>query len=240
MPIILPLGFFSFYAIRRLNELTREQTLSSVQKAFNNTSASVEDELNRLEGVLDILTMDSIIYRVSSYDTSDYTYMQRLEDSNQLATTFDHLKTLSGVSGIRLYVKNDYLIPTSGGMTPDSEVKDSRWYQQLGEALSSSWYYPGDFEEPPESGHECFSAMRVIYNPRDIRQPLAVLRVDTQAQRLRQLISQPESTENGIFLLLREKEVLLPLPIPLLPAAGSLKLPQPLSARNRIRGQTAG
>ena len=98
--IILPLGFFSFYAIRRLNELTREQTLSSVQKAFNNTSASVEDELNRLEGVLDILTMDSIIYRVSSYDTSDYTYMQRLEDSNQLATTFDHLKTLSGVSGI--------------------------------------------------------------------------------------------------------------------------------------------
>ena len=76
--IILPLGFFSFYAIRRLNELTREQTLSSVQKAFNNTSASVEDELNRLEGVLDILTMDSIIYRVSSYDTSDYTYMQRL------------------------------------------------------------------------------------------------------------------------------------------------------------------
>lgn len=88
--IILPLGFFSFYAIRRLNELTREQTLSSIQKAFNNTSASVEDELNRLEGVLDILTMDSIIYRVSSYDTSDYTYMQRLEDSNQLATTFDH------------------------------------------------------------------------------------------------------------------------------------------------------
>ena len=76
---------------------------------------------------------------------------------------------------------------------------------RLGEALSSSWYYPGDFEEPPESGHECFSAMRVIYNPRDIRQPLAVLRVDTQAQRLRQLISQPESTENGIFLLLREK-----------------------------------
>ena len=208
--IILPLGFFSFYAIRRLNELTREQTLSSIQKAFNNTSASVEDELNRLEGVLDILTMDSIIYRVSSYDTSDYTYMQRLEDSNQLATTFDHLKTLSGVSGIRLYVKNDYLYSNQQrDIIPDSEVKDSRWYQQLGEALSSSWYYPGDFEEPPESGHECFSAMRVIYNPRDIRQPLAVLRVDTQAQRLRQLISQPESTENGIFLLLREKEVLL-------------------------------
>lgn len=170
----------------------------------------MEDELNRLEGVLDILTMDSIIYRVSSYDTSDYTYMQRLEDSNQLATTFDHLKTLSGVSGIRLYVKNDYLYSNQQrDIIPDSEVKDSRWYQQLGEALSSSWYYPGDFEEPPESGHECFSAMRVIYNPRDIRQPLAVLRVDTQAQRLRQLISQPESTENGIFLLLREKEVLL-------------------------------
>ena len=90
--IILPLGFFSFYAIRQLNKLTREQTLSSAQKAFNNTAASVEDELNRLGGVLDILTMDPIIYRVASYDNSDYTYMQRLQDSNQLATTFDHLK----------------------------------------------------------------------------------------------------------------------------------------------------
>ena len=29
--IILPLGFFTFYAIRQLNKLTREQTLSSAQ-----------------------------------------------------------------------------------------------------------------------------------------------------------------------------------------------------------------
>lgn len=208
--IILPLGFFSFYAIRQLNKLTREQTLSSAQKAFNNTAASVEDELNRLGGVLDILTMDPIIYRVASYDNSDYTYMQRLQDSNQLATTFDHLKTLSGVGGIRLYVKNDYLYSRQQrDIIPDSEVKDSRWYRQLDGTLSSSWFYPGDFSDRPENERDCFSAMRVIYNPGDIRQPLAVLRADMDAQRLQKLISQPESTENGTFLLLRDGEVLL-------------------------------
>lgn len=208
--IILPLGFFSYYAIWQLNELTREQTLSSVQKAFSNTAASIEDELNRLGGVLDILTMDSIIYRVASYDTSNYTYTQRLQDSNQLATTIDHLKTLSGVSGIRLYVKNDYLYSNQQrDIIPDSVVKDSLWYRRLDGTLSSSWYYPGDFSDQPENERSCFSAMRVIYNPSDIRQPLAVLRADTDVQRLRQLISRPESTENGIFLLLREGEVLL-------------------------------
>ena len=107
--IILPLGFFTFYAVHQLSALVKKQTLASVHKAFDNTADAVEGELGRLGSVLDILTMDQIVYQVSSQEHSDYSYTRRLADSTQLATTFEHLRLLSGVSSIRMYVKNDYL-----------------------------------------------------------------------------------------------------------------------------------
>ena len=64
--IILPLGFFTFYAVHQLSALVKKQTLASVHKAFDNTADAVEGELGRLGSVLDILTMDQIVYQVSS------------------------------------------------------------------------------------------------------------------------------------------------------------------------------
>lgn len=208
--IIIPLGLFTIYAIHQLGALVKKQTLTSVHKAFDNTAAAIEGELGRLGGVLDILTMDEIVYQVSSHEHTDYSYMQRLEDSNQLATTFEHLRLLSGVNSIRLYVKNDYLYSNQqNDIVPDSEVADSEWYRSLDGSLSSFWYCPGDFADQPDSERQWFSAMRVIYNPSNIKEPLAILRADTRSSRLEELLRQPVSTENGIFLLLRDNEVLL-------------------------------
>lgn len=111
--IILPLGFFTFYAVHQLSALVKKQTLASVHKAFDNTADAVEGELGRLGSVLDILTMDQIVYQVSSQEHSDYSYTRRLADSTQLATTFEHLRLLSGVSSIRMYVKMITCTPTS-------------------------------------------------------------------------------------------------------------------------------
>ena len=208
--IILPLGFFTFYAVHQLSALVKKQTLASVHKAFDNTADAVEGELGRLGSVLDILTMDQIVYQVSSQEHSDYSYTRRLADSTQLATTFEHLRLLSGVSSIRMYVKNDYLYSNQQhDIIPVSEVEGSGWYRSLDGSLSSFWFYPGDFSDQPEKERNWFTAMRVIYNPSNIHEPLAILRADTRASRLEQLIRQPGSTENGFYLLLRENEVLL-------------------------------
>ena len=106
--IVIPLGMFSLYAYLRVKSVIQEQTFSAAQNAFDDTCLSLEHLLGRLDGVIDILSTDSLIYTMASNDPRDFTYIRRLEDSDQLATTFEHLRVLSGVDRIRLYVGNDY------------------------------------------------------------------------------------------------------------------------------------
>ena len=84
--IVIPLGMFSLYAYLRVKSVIQEQTFSAAQNAFDDTCLSLEHLLGRLDGVIDILSTDSLIYTMASNDPRDFTYIRRLEDSDQLAT----------------------------------------------------------------------------------------------------------------------------------------------------------
>ena len=71
-----------------------------------------------------------------------------------------------------------------------------------------TWFAPPDFADQPEGEREWFSSMQVIYNPRSVRTPLAVLRADIDARHVVSLAENTSVTENGILLLLRENEIL--------------------------------
>ena len=95
--IVLPLGMFSFYAYLRVRNMVQEQTFSAARAAFDDTCLSLERLLGRLDGVIDILSTDPLVYTMASNDPGDYTYIHRLEDSAQLATTFEHLCMLADI-----------------------------------------------------------------------------------------------------------------------------------------------
>ena len=50
--------------------------------------------------------------------------------------------------------------------------------------------------------------MQIIYNPRNVSEPLAVLRADMDASQLVSMVENTSVTENGILLLLKDKEIL--------------------------------
>lgn len=206
--IVLPLGMFSLYAYRRIKSMVQEQTFSAAQAAFGDTCTSLERLLGRLDGVIDILSTDSLIYRMASNDPRDYTYIHRLEDSDQLATTFAYLCMLADIDLIRLYVNNDYSYSnTTTNVIQISEVEDSGWYQAAAKGSERLWCAPVDFE-----GGEAqpgFSSVQVIYNPNNVKEPLAVLRADINAGRVEQLVCGTSVMENGLLLLLRGDQVLL-------------------------------
>ena len=128
--IVLPLGIFSFYAYVRVKNMVQEQTFSAAQNAFDDTCMSLERLLGRLDGVIDILSTAPLVYMMASNDPRDYTYIHRLEDSNQLATTFEYLCMLADVDLIRLYVNNDYSYSnTMTNIVRIDQVEHSSWYQ---------------------------------------------------------------------------------------------------------------
>lgn len=208
--IVLPLGMFSFYAYLRVRDMVQEQTFSAAQNAFDDTCMSLERLLGRLDGVIDILSTDPLVYMMASNDPRDYTYIHRLEDSDQLATTFEYLCMLADVDLIRLYVSNDYSYSnTMTNIVQISEVEHSGWYRTAAQGSGRLWCAPSDFEDAyAGSEQHCFSSVQIIYNPRSVKEPLAVLRVDIDAARVEQLITGTSVTDNGLLLLLRGDDIL--------------------------------
>ncbi len=224
--IVLPLGMFSFYAYLRVRELIQEQTFSAAQNAFDDTCMSLESLLGRLDGVIDILSTDPLIYMMASNDPRDYTYINRLEDSAQLATTFEHLCMLADIDFIRLYVGNDYSYSnTTTNIIQISEVEHSGWYHAVRENNGRLWCAPSDLEDTEgESPQPCFSSVQMIYNPRNVKEPLAILRADIDAKRIEQIICGSSITDNGLLLLFRGEDILLSSH-----AASSLPCPEALA-----------
>ena len=94
--LVLPLGAFTLYAFHRINTVIEEQTYSAAQKAFEDTHTAVEDLLSRLTQVADVLTMDPSLYALAASDSTDTTYIQRLQDRDRISTTFTYLRSMSG------------------------------------------------------------------------------------------------------------------------------------------------
>lgn len=230
--VVLPLGLFTIYAYSRIRGVVQEQTFSAAQNAFDSSAVSVQQVLDKLDEVLDILTADPLVYTMASNDPEDYTYIRRLEDSDQLVQTFLHLRKLSGVTQIRLYVNNDYLYTASqSSITQVSEIAGSDWYAAASQSSQRSWFSPADLSDQPEAEQQRFSSMQVIYDPRSVMEPLAILRVDTDAAYIRQFLDSAPVVEDGTLMLLRGAQVLcasdsrLPVDVqtalaPLLPAPG--------------------
>ena len=207
--LVLPLGLFTIYAYSRIRGTAREQTLSAAQNAFDSSAASVQQALDTLDEVLDILAADPLVYAMASNDPADFSYIKRLEDSDQLELTFQHLRKLSGVAQIRLYVDNGYLY-TSGrsSIMQAGEAAGSGWYEAVTGGGGRSWFAPADLSDQPEAERQRFAAMRVIYNPRAVLEPLAILRADTDAAYILQYLNAPPVVENGTLMLLRGDQVL--------------------------------
>lgn len=208
--IVIPLGMFSLYAYLRVREMVQEQTFSAAQTAFDDTCASLERLLGRLDGVIDILSTDPLIYTMASNDPGDYTYIHRLEDSALLATTFEHLCLLAGIDSIRLYVNNDYSYSnTMTNIIQISEVEHSAWYHTAANGSNRLWLAPSDSQDADgKPALQLYSSVQVIYNPNSVKEPLAILRADIGASQVEQLIGGSSVTENGLLLLLRGEDIL--------------------------------
>ena len=207
--VMLPLGIFTLYTYLRVRSVIQEQTFIAAQNAFDDTVSSIQQSLGKLDAVIDIVAMDPLVYRMASNDPEDYTYIRRLEDSDALALTFEHLCSLSGIDRIRLYADNDYLYTSEqDNITQLHEVAQDNWYHNLSGNDGRMWFAPADFYDQAPDDQTWFSSMQVIYNPRNVKESLAVLRADVDASRIIQLAESTSVTENGILLLLNGRKIL--------------------------------
>lgn len=208
--IVLPLGFFSLYSNFRVRTVVQTQTLSAAQNAFDDTFLAIDRIWTQLDEVIDILATDPLVYAVASNDPRDFTYIQRLQDSNQVATTFEQLRTLSGIDRIQLYVNNEYSYSNDqNNIVQINTISNGHWYHGATQTSTRYWCSPSDFSDQPAEERKWFSSMQTIYNPRSIQEPLAIVRVDIDQSRLHSILDGTSITENGMLLIMRGQNILL-------------------------------
>ena len=207
--IVFPLGFFSLYSNFRVRNVVQNQTLSAAQNAFDDTYLAINRIWTQLDEVIDILATDPLVYAVASNDPNDFTYIQRLQDSDQVATTFEQLRILSGVDRIQLYVNNEYSYSNDqNNIIQINDISNSRWYQGVTLTANRYWCSPSDFSDQSGNERGWFSSMQTIYNPRSLLEPLAIVRVDIDQSRLHNILDGTSITENGMLLIMRDQEIL--------------------------------
>lgn len=208
--IVVPLALFSLYSNFRVRSVIQEQTLTAAQNAFDDTFLAVERIWGQLDEVIDILATDPLVYAMASNDPRDFTYIQRLQDSDQLATTFEQLRLLSGVDRIQLYVNNEYSYSNDhNNIIQISEINKSAWYQFAATNAGRLWCAPSDYLDQAAEEQQWFSSLQTIFNPRSIKEPLAIVRVDIDAFRLSNAVNGTSITENGVVLIMRDNNVIL-------------------------------
>lgn len=208
--IVIPLGFFSLYTYLRVKNVIQKQTFSAAQNAFDDTRLSMQRLWGQLDRVIDILTTEPLTYAMASNNPEDFTYIRRLEDSDQLNTTFEHLRILSGVSRIQLYVNNDYPYSNDrANIIQIDEVAQSIWCQMVFPDSKRVWCAPTDFEDQEPDEQQWFSSVQTIYDPYNVKEPLAMIRADIHATEVSEIINGTSITNNGLMLILRENDILL-------------------------------
>ncbi|MBR5969619.1 MAG: sensor histidine kinase [Lachnospiraceae bacterium] len=205
--LLLPFGFFAFYAVSHTRDTMREQTLSAAYKAFYDTITAINTKTNRATDVVSLLIYEDIVYRSAEPDAPDYTYLQQLEDYRALSAEFENLKLLGGVSSICLYIDAPGLSSADGQILRSlSEISSLPKFALFNEEHSHQWFSPKDFADRKDAS---FSCMRMLYNPRSPGSPLAVLRVDLSGEEMMNALHGSSVTEQGVVLLLDGEDILL-------------------------------
>lgn len=205
--VIMPLAVFTGYAFFRINQVIQAQTFTAAQKTFEESCSRTEELFRNSENVLDSLVMDRLVYEMASSPPGGEEAVTQMVNTFRLSETFRKLKQMSGIDGLRIYVKSGFLYSEQNtDIFSIQSIENTGWYRRMMASDDKMlWFFP--WELPPDDG--AFSFMRIIYDPDSIEKPLAVLRADINPQRLLEIISAYPITDNSITFLADRNRILL-------------------------------
>lgn len=177
--IIIPLGFFTLFSFFKVSRAIQTQTLYTASKTFENTVHLTEETLGQLKNTVSILAHDPLVYRIASHDTREYPMSTQLQSSDTLKLTFAHLKDITYADNIRLYVGNNFLYSEQNtDIFQLDTINETDWYHSLVTSANSYIWFDPSLYSNLSIDDDVFSLAHIIYDPTNVSELLAVLRID--------------------------------------------------------------
>ena len=171
---------------------TYNEAISMLDRYFDSMEAAMRNILSNEE-----------VYKVAVGSIEGDTVFRQKAYYNAFIKRIGYIRLLSPIDGIRLYVKSDrpYIINDEEIFSLNA-VENSEWYKNLRtEKNSRHWIIPNYIKEPDGEGSRFFSYLGVIYRPDALSEPLAVLRIDIDKDKIEELLQRIKfNSETSVLL----------------------------------------
>jgi len=171
---------------------TYNEAISMLDRYFDSMEAAMRNILSNEE-----------VYKVAVGSVEGDTVFRQKAYYNAFIKRIGYIRLLSPIDGIRLYVKSDrpYIINDEEIFSLNA-VENSEWYKNLRtEKNSRHWIIPNYIKEPDGEGSRFFSYLGVIYRPDALSEPLAVLRIDIDKDKIEELLQRIKfNSETSVLL----------------------------------------
>lgn len=213
MLIVIPLTIFTVISINRINNLVLLQTKNSAQQSFKECLSILNRYFNNMYNGMQTMLYDKDIYDIASKNTSDYTPVLQVKDWRLLLQRFDYVKEGVELDSIRFFVNNDpYFSENNVNVFKLNRITGTEWYNNLiKERKSSQWLspsQPADSLFSSQKGLDYFSLVNILYNNDNLLQPIALLSVDIQSNKIFDALDGASITENSFVLLCDDSGIL--------------------------------
>ena len=156
-----------------------------------------------MEAAMRNILSNEEVYKVAVGSIEGDTVFRQKAYYNAFIKRIGYIRLLSPIDGIRLYVKSDrpYIINDEEIFSLNA-VENSEWYKNLRtEKNSRHWIIPNYIKEPDGEGSRFFSYLGVIYRPDALSEPLAVLRIDIDKDKIEELLQRIKfNSETSVLL----------------------------------------
>jgi two-component system sensor histidine kinase YesM len=211
--IIIPLSIFTVVSINKINDLMLSQTESSAKQSFNECRSILDRYFSNMYNAMHSMLYDEDIYGVATQNMTDYTPVHQIKDWDLVFQRFAYVKSGVGLDNIRFFVDNDsYFSENNVNVFKFKRIIGSQWYNNLTRTnKNNQWLPPSqpvDILFSSKDGYDYYSYVSILYNPESLIQPIALLSVDIQSDRIYEELDNASVTENSFVMLCNDDGII--------------------------------
>ncbi len=212
--VMLPISIVLLNNKYRSEELIKDQSIFSNEKALNQTAAFLEYKLSSLKNIIDIISLDNTVQTVLKTNHSYY----RENQGNWFIQTTDMKNIIynsyltSDIKSLRLYMQDG---PASFDETADfkelTEAKQSDWYERINDVgLLSTVWIPSSFFDPGKK-NPYVSIVKRIPDMNSINKYIGIIKGDIPNTFFRKIVDQTTTTPNTTVVLYNSHKEIITL-----------------------------
>lgn len=204
---LVPLLFIVAVVFQIASTLVLEKTTYAATQAFEQTLSFLEYKMERLRRVSDMVATAPTLNEILAKDPANYTDYAQVGDHEYIKVYLQTLEDETDAYRMHLYVNDAFLYAGDGVIIEGlSKAQTQQWYSHI--ETNRTYFAPGAYLEEKEAKTH-LALVRDILDMGNYKRRIGVLRIDTDANAVREILKKANPTTGAVTYLVNSEGVLV-------------------------------